>query len=176
MRRRQGWAMWVVLVGSGCAAVRPAVPPAQVSPSGGFVYENGWGSRIYPVGPEIAESAGLEALNDLRCQEMQVRDETPDGLLAQGKTPDGRALKLLVRPVAGGTQVAVQVGRFGERAFTTGLIDRVGVRLGLMTAPSVPEGRVDPSVSTARFDRTAVPDAVMLREQGGSPFGDMPIP
>lgn len=176
MRRTiTGWGLWAasMVVAPGCATTSPMIH--SVESSAEFSYSAGRGVQDFSAPPSEVIPAVLESLGDLQ---MDGIEPSRDGVVSrvEARTRDGRAVSVTIRPRAGATQVGARIGWFGDEPLSKALLDRVGVRVGLLPPEAIPEEPPSAPSGNPYFSRSAIPDEVMLRDLADSPYNDRVIP
>jgi hypothetical protein len=126
----------------GCRTTAPARPSAKSSEP---VPDDDAGalSRTFPLTWEEAQRAARDAMADLSINETQSVDfdvaiadaRRPDGVPSDmqvhllGQDPDGRAVKVTLRPDGDGCVVTTRVGRKADPERTRALLDRIAARV-----------------------------------------------
>ena len=174
MRRSAQWtAACVVAVASGCMTVAPVAGPALAV--GEFSYSAGQATQDFAYPAATVRSAVSAALEDLRIHSVrQARDA--GGVLFEGTTADHRRALVTLRPNRGVARLTARIGWFGDEPLSRALMDRVGVRLGSLPPSAIPAEPPSSPGSNPYFSRSAVPDAVMLRDQAESRYRDTVVP
>jgi hypothetical protein len=165
----------------GCASFRATLPATPAAAATETVVREGWNIRQYAVPVELLETATLETLNELRFWELRPQDLQPDGLRIQARSSDSRRATIVVQPAPGGSQVAARIGRFSDQTLARQVVDRVGMRLGLIpyhtsADPESSGAFAGGGNSASPRPRSAVPDSVMLQDQVGSQYSEWPTP
>jgi hypothetical protein len=121
---------------------------------------------------EVA-AAVLEAMSDLK---MTVTRRSQEGTASQieGRTPDGRAVVVTLRPQKPITRVSCRIGWFGDEPLSRTLVRRVAVRLGVLPPEEIPENPPSQPASNPYFSRDAVPDSEMMRDFYEAPYRSRP--
>lgn len=159
-------ALGLVLGAAGCSTVPVAQGPA------GYAFDRTAGRMHYPAPVAVVESAALEALNELRCDGVEVAPAADGASRISGRGGDGRGVELLITAdPAGGTTATARIGRFGDEPRSRALLQRIAVRIGALEAPTgAAAATLAPQTTPEPAAGPGVPDAVMSREQPGG-FG-----
>jgi hypothetical protein len=157
-----------VLLG-GCATVAPHADLEANIPATAFSYSAGRGLQDFKATPAALRKAVLEAMDDLA---MTVVQRGRDGTVTQieGRTSDRRTVTVTIRPQLATTRVSCRVGWFGDEPLSQSLVERVGVRLGTRPPEPIPDQPPSAPAANPFFSRTAVPDALMLRDFAEAPY------
>jgi hypothetical protein len=171
-------ALLAATAGSGCMTVQPAAVTAQNGGNGttGFSYLGGRATQTFAPGPAAVQPAVLAAMDDLRMTAVRQTKE-PGSLVLEGTTADNRRAAVTIHPQPGGaTRLTTRIGLFGDEPLSRALMDRVAIRLGALPPSAIP---VEPPSSPGAnpfFSRSAVSDAVMLKDQADAPYRPSGIP
>ncbi|WP_165074313.1 DUF3568 family protein [Paludisphaera rhizosphaerae] len=165
----------LLLATAGCAVTSPRVVPASTPEEPGFSFSAGQGSQSFSASQVAVATAAGEALGDLGLHDVNVRR---DGTVVrcEAVTSDNRSASVTIRSLGGSSAASARVGWFGDEALSRAILERIAVRLGEL--PPQPVSQSPPSTpgSNPFFSRSAVPDAVMLRDQADAPYTDRVIP
>jgi hypothetical protein len=160
------------LIQSGCATVSPRIQSEGSTESS---YSTGRAIQEFsqpagPVGDAIAE-----AMDDLKMTDVtRARDGAVYRIDA--KTEDKRSVLVTLRPHQGMTRVSCRIGWFGDGPLSRALVERAGIRLGLLPPAPIPDTPPSSPASNPFFSRSAVPDEVYLRDVADAPYRDRPVP
>jgi hypothetical protein len=161
-------ALWL----AGCATVTPNAETTK-GPSG--AYSGGRAFKEFSTNAKIASAAAAEALDDLKMTSIKrSRDGTVYKI--EGMTEDNRSVLVTVRPHQDQARVACRVGWFGDEPLSKAIIERIGIRLGLLPPapiPDKPPTSPDPNPFMLR-DQT-LKDG-MIRDMIEAPYRDRPGP
>ncbi len=169
------------MAGSGCQTMGPNALSMLSRPeppsTGGAEYTYGGGRAVqtFRQSPTAVQPAVLSALDDLRIQSIR---QISDGgsIVFEGVTADNRRASLTLRPEGAGTRLAARIGVFGDQALSRALMDRVGIRLGNLPPAAIPDTLPSDPGKNPYFDRTAISDSEMLREQAEAPYRQTLVP
>jgi hypothetical protein len=67
-------------------------------------------------------------------------------------------------------RVSCRIGWFGDEPLSRTLLDRVGVRLGLLPPAAIPDQPPSAPAANPLFSRAAVPDSEILRDFVEAPY------
>ncbi len=163
----------VGMIVAGCMTVSPVAGPALVAP--GFEYSAGQATQVFAAAPPTVETALRSAMDDLRIRPSPSRHDA-GSVSVKGTTADNRRVVVTLEPTPGSTRVRTRIGWFGDEPLSRALMDRLGIRLGVLP-PSAAEVEPPPApASNPLFSRDAVPDSTMLRDQMDGGFRDSPVP
>lgn len=163
------------VLGSGCMTLGPVAP---VQTSGGYAYEDAWGTQGFAAPPGEVREAVVGGMADLRMRGAHRSGQKGESVeVLDGQAHDGRHVRVVLRPRPGETIVNVRVGRFGDEALAHALIERVGVRLGTLAPAPAPEAPpTSPTPWRRLFSKEAVADEIMLRDAANAGYRDTPTP
>jgi hypothetical protein len=176
-------ALLVLMSGSGCQIVNPSVlsrfglgeRPDRTVSTGGYSYTGGHAVQTLALPPATVKAAVALALEDLRID--NVREKPLAGAIRfEGLTTDKRRAYVTIRPHPVGTRLSARIGAFGDEPMTRFLVDRVGIRLGMLPPAPVPEEPPSAAASNPYFSRGAVSDSVMLKEQADAVYRGTSVP
>jgi uncharacterized protein YceK len=157
---------------SGCATVTPSADTTK-GPSG--AYSGGRAFKDFSTNAKTASAAAAEALDDLKMTSIKrSRDGTVYKI--EGTTEDNRSVLVTVRPHQNEARVACRVGWFGDEPLSKAILERIGIRLGLLPPAPIPETpptSPDPNPFLLR-DQT-LKDG-MIRDMIEAPYRDRPGP
>lgn len=174
MRRMTRACMALVgMVFAGCMTVSPVAGPAQVM--SGFKYSVGQASQVFVATPATVESALRSAMDDLRIRPSPTRHDAGSATV-EGTTADNRRVVVTLMPTPGSTRVKTRIGWLGDEPLSRALMDRLAIRLGVITPSTVEVKPPTAPASQSRFSRDAVPDSTMLRDHIDGGFSDSPVP
>ena len=105
-----------------------------------------------------------------------VRINEGGAIVFQGTTADNRNASVTLRPHPVGSRLSARIGLFGDEPLSRALMDRVGVRLGERAPAAVPADIPSEPAGNPYFSRTAVPDAVLLKDQADAPYRGSSVP
>jgi hypothetical protein len=157
--------------GSETASKRPA-PKASATE---IAYSGGRAIQDFSVPLTSVGNAVTEAMADLKLTAIQPGR---DGVVykIQAKTEDNRTVMVTLRPHQMQTRVGCRVGLFGDEPLTLALLERTGIRLGILPPAPIPEHVPSSPGSNPFFAKSAVPDAEMLRDVVEAPYRDRVVP
>jgi Protein of unknown function (DUF3568) len=160
------------LAPSGCATVAPRVE-SEGSLSASYSAGRAMQDFALPAGP--VGGAIVEAMDDLK---MTVTERGRDGAVYRidAKTADNRTVMVTLRPHQGQTRVGCRIGWFGDEPLSKALLERTGIRLGILPPAAIPENPPSAPSANPFFSRQAVPDEVFLRDFAEAPYRDRPVP
>lgn len=174
MRRIALWtAACAVAAAPGCTTVAPVAGPALAA--GEFSYTAGRATQDFAYPAATVQSAVSAALEDLRIHSVRQTHDA-GSVLFEGTTADHRRALVTLRPHRGAARLTARIGWFGDEPLSRALMDRVGVRLGSLPPSAIPAEPPSSPGSNPYFSRSAVPDAVMLRDQAESRYRDTVVP
>ncbi len=88
-------------------------------------------TQLYPAAPGQIESSVLEALADLGFRDVAPPERTEEACLIRCKAPDGRHVRITIRPQNAMTLVAVAISPpVGDYALSRDLLRRVALNFG----------------------------------------------
>ena len=160
------------LSAAGCMTVPPLATPAATQ--AGYSYTGGRASQVFRASPSLLQSSILSAMDDLRIGSVRQTHDA-GAIQFEGTTADSRRAIVTLRPDRESTRVSVRIGWFGDEPLSKALMDRVGIRLGVLPPAAIP---VDPPSSPGKnpyFSRDAVSDEMMFRDQPDI-YRDSPVP
>jgi hypothetical protein len=125
----------------------------------------------FPAG-EVT-GAVLEAMSDLN---MTVTRRAQDGPASQieARTSDNRSVVVTLRPQKPITHVSCRIGLFGDEPLSRTLLQRVGVRLGILPPEAIPESPPSQPAANPFFSRDAVSNEEMMRDFYEAPYRNRP--
>jgi hypothetical protein len=175
MRWYAGTGAAVILVAScaGCATLGPADPRLG---SAGFAFEEAWATQSFTDPPDRVGAVLPDSMIDLKMQLMHRSQPVETSAVLDGQAHDGRHVRVVVRSRGAGSVVSCRIGRFGDEALCKALMERIGVRLGVLPATAIPDEPPTSSPFRSLFSKFAVPDAKILREQADAGYRDTPVP
>jgi hypothetical protein len=172
-----------ILANTGCAVTSGVSSPEsdKLAPSG-LPAERPAPSPRFSAGRSIQDfrfpagevtTAVLEAMEDLK---ITVTRRDHDGLASQieGRTSDNRTVTVTLRPQKPITRVSCRIGWFGDEPLSRTLLQRVGVRLGVLPPEAIPDSPPSQPASNPYFSRDAVPDSEMMRDFYEAPYRNRP--
>lgn len=196
--RRIAWTLVLgcVVLGQGCSTVnRFAIPPAETIPTtaGNTTYSMGTATQVFDNDLPKVRTAALAAMKDLKVQTHTIRETLEDGAQGiEGKTSEGKFVKLVIEPINDQSRVTAHVGIIGDKAYALALIG--GIAEHLEAKPGAGDSKEDSAVSATsatksegrdtkdqtsndapprrgligswrrRFSKNGVPDEVMLHD------------
>lgn len=172
-----------ILALGGCATTsRLATPDAQRASTASSSAEKPAPTPRYSAGrstqdfrfptAEVA-AAALEAMSDLKMTATRRSQEGPASQI-EGRTADGRAVAVTLRPQKPITRVTCRIGWFGDEPLSRALLRRIAVRLGVLPPEEIPENPPSQPASNPYFSRDAVPDSEMMRDFYEAPYRSRP--
>jgi hypothetical protein len=176
-------AVAAMLGGAGCAitprgsttGAEPTGQPASAAdrPAPTARYSTGRAVQDFRFPTATVIPAVRDAMEDLN---MTVTHRSQDGAVTQveGRTGDGRAVTVTLRPTKPITRVACRIGWFGDEPMSMTLMRRIGVRLGTLPPEAVPDHIPSEPGRNPFFSRDAVPDAEMMRDFYEAPYRNRP--
>ncbi len=142
---------------------------------GASSYTGGRAVQVFALPMLTVKPAVALALEDLRVE--NVRERVVAGAVHfEGTTTDKRRASVILRNHPVGMRLSARIGVFGDEPLTQFLLDRVGVRLGTLPPESVPETPPSEPGRNPYFSRSAVSDAIMLRDQADAPYRGTAVP
>lgn len=198
--RRIAWALAfvVAVIGQGCSTVnRFSLPPSETIPTsaGNTTYSMGKATQIFDKDLRKVRTATLAAMKDLKVQTHTIRETLEDGAQGiEGKTADGKSVKVVIEPLNTQSRVTAHVGLIGDKRYELALIDGIAEHLELKpsgagaaddsgldaTSATKSDDDVKPASNDAsagaeakpslfgawrrRFSKSGVPDEVMLHD------------
>jgi hypothetical protein len=140
-----------------------------------IVYSGGRAIQDFSIPLTNVGNAVTEAMADLKLTAIQPGR---DGVCykIQAKTEDNRTVMVTLRPHQMQTRVGCRVGLFGDEPLTVALLERTGIRLGILPPAPIPEHVPSSPGSNPFFAKSAVPDAEMLRDVVEAPYRDRVVP
>ncbi len=160
----------------GCSTTNPFSREKLALPVGPS-YVGGRGTQLFPTSPNMVTNV-KDAMSDLNMHGL-VQNEDPSGLIIiEGTSAANQKVRTTIQTSGANTTVSVKIGWFGDEMVTRALLERIGTKQGTMPpqpalAPTDSEEKTaEKTKSQGIFSRTAVPDAVMLRDQVEN--GNMP--
>jgi hypothetical protein len=156
----------------GCATVPPSperLLSTQASYGGGRAIQD-FSQPSTKVGTALTE-----AMADLK---MASIEPGRDGAVykIQAKTEDNRPVMITLRPHQMQTRVSCRIGLFGDELLSKALMERTGIRLGILPPAAIPEHVPSSPGANPFFSRDAVPDAEMLKDAVEAPYRDRVVP
>ncbi|CAN5742392.1 hypothetical protein BH23PLA1_BH23PLA1_32800 [soil metagenome] len=139
-------------------------------------YQAGTASRAFPKPRAEVEAAAKAALADLSIQAAHPAKANLEETRYEGRTADGRRVRLDLQARGALTGARVRIGPFGDEPLSRALLDRIGVRLGTLPPEALPVEPPSDAESNPYFSREAVPDSIMLRDFSDPGYRDSPIP
>ena len=173
--RRIAWGL--VLSGPlahiGCATTSPRLE--RVVNAGETSYSGGRAIQDFALPPTKVGSAVTEAMTDLR---MTAIEPGRNGAVykVQAKTEDNRTVMVTLRPHQTQTRMSCRIGLFGDEPLARALLERTGIRLGILPPAPIPDHVPSSPGSNPFFSKSAVPDQEMLRDVMEAPYRDRVVP
>ena len=134
----------------------------------GYSYTAGRATQNFAYPPTTVQPAVLAAMEDLRVEAVrQINDGST--IVFEGTTADNRGASVTLRPHAIGTRLSARVGLFGDQALSRAIMDRVGIRLGVLPPAAIPVEPPSTPASNPYFSRSAISDAEMLKDKIDGP-------
>ena len=149
--------------------------PEPVASATEIVYSGGRAVQDFSVPLTNVGSAVTEAMADLKMTAIQPGR---DGVVykIEAKTEDKRTVMVTLRPHQMQTRVGCRIGLFGDEPLAKALLERTGIRLGILPPAPIPEHVPSSPGSNPFFAKSAVPDAEMLRDVVEAPYRDRVVP
>lgn len=166
--------IWAIVGGlAGCSTTGPFGREALKLPAGP-TYVGGRGFQVYPVSPEIVPNVKA-AMAEVAIRGIVESRDPSNLIILEGRTAADRKARVTIQVAGLGATVSVKVGLVGDEPLTRSLLDRIGARQGLMPPPTAEEA---PAAGTpgSILSKTAVPDAIMLRDRLNNGFDQSPVP
>jgi hypothetical protein len=167
-----GLVMACGLAPGGCATVPPS-PERLVTTGTSFSAGRALQDFALPAG-KVGEAVS-DAMADLKMTSIEPARE---GVVykIQAKTADKRTVLVTLRPHQTQTRVGCRIGTFGDEQLSRALLERTGVRLGILPAAAIPEQVPSSPGSNPFFSRDAVSDEEMLKDVAEAPYRDRVVP
>ena len=163
-RRLMAAGLLAAALAGGCSTTNPfGRERLAVDPATQYVGGRGWG--MYPTTDDIVANV-RGAMTDLGMRSIHQVPE-PNGVIAlEATTADRRSARATIATTGVRSTVALKVGWAGDEPLTRSFLQKVEDRQGAL-APSLIPAEPDPAEPApgGRFARSAVPDAVMQRNQ-----------
>ncbi len=138
-------------------------------------YGGGRATQEFAFPSPVVQEALIAALTDLKVSAVRQHHDGP-ARIVEGTTADGRKVNVTLRPGVGAARVSVRIGWFGDEPYAKAILERVGIRLGTLPPAAIPEEPPSAPSPNPFFSRSAIPDAIMFRDQAEAPYHDSPIP
>ncbi len=126
------------LTATGCSTVnRFALPKGETisTNAGNTVYSLGRATQVFEKNQDKVHEAAIAAMTDLKVQPQGINQTVENGVESiEGKTSDGKPVKITIEPLREQSKVTAQVGYLGDKSYSLALIDRIGVHLGVQNA------------------------------------------
>ncbi len=116
-----------------------------------------------------------EAMEDLKMTSIE-RGRSGAVFKISATTAENRSVLVTMRPHQGLTRLGCRIGLFGDEPLSRALMERTGIRLGILPPAPIPEHPPTKPGSNPIFSRDAVPDEVFLRDVAEAPYRDRVIP
>jgi hypothetical protein len=166
---------------TGCAMTSRIAPPAgdrsapdpveRPAPSPRFSAGRSMQDFRFPAGEVSA--AVFEAMEDLNIT-VTRRDQEGPASQIEGRTADNRTVTVTLRPQKPITHVSCRIGWFGDEPLSRTLLQRIGVRLGVLPPEAIPERPPSQPASNPYFSRDAVSNEEMMRDFYEAPYRNRP--
>lgn len=172
-------ALGIALLGGighpGCATVARPRPERQVANAVGITYSGGRAMQDLSLPQTKVGAAVTEAMTDLR---MTAIEPGRDGAVYKisAKTEDNRSVMVTLRPNKAQTRMSCRIGLFGDELLAKALLERTGIRLGILPPAPIPDHIPSSPGSNPFFSKSAVPDEEMLRDVAEAPYRDRVVP
>jgi hypothetical protein len=125
----------------------------------------------FPAG--AVTTAVLDAMEDLNIT-VTRRDQDGPASQIEGRTADNRTVIVTLRPQKPITRVSCRIGWFGDEPLSRTLLQRIGVRLGVLPPEAIPDSPPSQPAPNPYFSRDAVPDSEMMRDFYEAPYRNRP--
>ncbi len=164
---------------SGCALVAPTAqaaqgaqgaPAAQGDKGPAVSYGGGRAIQEFAIPADDVGAALSAAMDDLKMTSIKHRrNGAIDEITAA--THDNRPVLVTLRPHDWQTRVSCRIGWLGDEPLARALLERAGVRLGILPPAAIPE---NPPSAPAKLilPRASAPDDQTLRNWAEAPYRD----
>lgn len=163
----------LILASSGCSTLPKTRVPEEDPPAPTARYTTGRLLQDFAYPASAVVAAVPEAMDELGIAVVRKhRDGT--AVQIEGRAPDGRSVVVTMRMQPPITRLSCRVGWFGDEPMSRTVLRRVAVRLGAVPPEPVPDKLPSRPSPNPYISRTAIPDAVMAKDQIEAPYRNRP--